>query len=292
MVIDFHTHTFPDKMAGAALDMLSGISRLRPLTDGTAAGLAASMARAGVDRSVVLPVATSPGQVPHVNDAAARLNQDWGKAGLLSFACIHPDYPDWRNELARAAGLGLRGIKLHPVYQRVPLDDPRYLRILDRAGELDLIAVTHTGIDVGYPDLDFCAPEAARRAVDQAGPVRLVLAHMGGWKQWEHVAELLAGTSVYLDTSFSTGAMALLDGGQEGPEALALLSGETFLALVRAFGARRILFGTDSPWTGQAESIAWLRDLPGLTPSERTAILGGNAAALLGLEAGTQKAEC
>ena len=244
------------------------------------------MAQAGVDRSIVLPVATSPRQVPHINDAAAQLNRDWADAGLFSLGCIHPDYGDWRGELARVAGLGLKGIKLHPVYQGVSLDDPRYLRILDRAGELGLIVVTHTGIDVGYPDLDFCAPETARRAVDQVGPVRLVLAHMGGWKQWDHVAELLSGTSVYLDTSFSTGTMDALDDGYYRPEDLALLSGADFLALVRAFGAGRLLFGTDSPWTGQAESIAWLRALPGLTAPEREAILGGNAASLLGLEPG------
>ena len=64
MVIDFHTHTYPDKMAAATLDKLSGVSHLRPFTDGTAAGLAASMAQAGVDRSIVLPVATSPGRSP------------------------------------------------------------------------------------------------------------------------------------------------------------------------------------------------------------------------------------
>ena len=283
MVIDIHTHTFPEQIAAATLEKLSGVSHLRPFTDGTAAGLAASMAQAGVDRSVVMPVATAPRQVPRLNDAAAQLNDTWGAAGLLSFGCIHPDFPDWRSELARAAALGLKGIKLHPVYQGVSLDDPRYLRILDRAGELGLVVLTHTGIDVGYPDQDLCSPEAARRAVDQAGPVRLILAHMGGWKQWEHVAELLAGTSVYLDTSFSTGTMAALDDGHYAPEDLALLDGASFLALVRAFGADRILYGTDSPWTGQAESLAWLRALPGLRPEEREAILGGNAAALLGL---------
>ena len=286
MVTDFHTHAFPDGLAAAALEKLSGLGHIRPFTDGTAAGLSASMSRAGVDYSIVLLVATSPRQVPRINDSAAQLNQDWSDGGLFSFGCIHPDYEDWRAELARVAELGLKGLKLHPAYQEVSLDDPRYLRILDRAGELGLIVVTHTGIDVGYPDQDFCSPESARRAVDQVGPVRLVLAHMGGWKQWDHVAELLAGTSVYLDTSFSTGTMNALDDGYYCPEDLALLSGESFLALVRAFGVERILFGTDSPWTGQAESIAWLRALPGLTAPEREAILGGNAAALLGLKTG------
>ena len=36
MVIDFHTHTYPDKMAAATLAKLSGVSHLRPFTHGTA----------------------------------------------------------------------------------------------------------------------------------------------------------------------------------------------------------------------------------------------------------------
>ena len=283
MVVDIHAHTFPEKIAAATLEKLSGVSHLRSFTDGTAAGLAASMAQAGVDFSVVMPVATSPRQVPHINSSAAQLNDAWSATGLLSFGCIHPDCPNWKEELSRVVQLGLKGIKLHPVYQGVALDDPRYLRILDRAGELGLVVLTHTGIDVGYPEVDLCPPEAARRAVDQVGPVQLVLAHMGGWKQWERVADLLAGTSVFLDTSFSTGAMAPLDGGSYAPEELALLDETAFLSMVRAFGADRILFGTDSPWTSQAESLAWLQAVPGLRPEEREAILGGNAAALLGL---------
>ena len=97
------------------------------------------MARVGVDRSVVMPVATSPRQVPHVNDASARMNELGGETGVLSFGCMHPDFDGWKEELARVQRLGLKGIKLHPEYQGTDFDDPRYLRILDRCGELGLL---------------------------------------------------------------------------------------------------------------------------------------------------------
>lgn len=282
MVLDFHTHTFPDKVAASALEKLSGVSHTRPFTDGTAAGLTASMAAAGIDRSVVLPVSTSPRQVPHINDSAALMNQHTNETGLLSFGCIHPDYPAWREELARVSALGLKGVKIHPVYQDTDLDDPRYLRLLDRAGELGLVVVTHAGLDIGYPGVVRCSPKMALRAIQQVGPVKLVLAHMGGWRNWDEVGALLAETSVLLDTSFSTGSLSPLDDGYYTASDLPLLDGPGFLSLVRAFGAGRILFGTDSPWTGQRESLAWIRALP-LTAAERTAILGGNAAKLLDL---------
>lgn len=280
MIIDMHTHSFPEKLAASTLEKLSAASHTRPFTNGTPGGLQASMREAGVGLSVVLPVATSPRQVEHVNDASARLNETAEETGLLSFGCMHPDYEGWREELARVKALGMKGIKLHPVYQGADLDDPRYLRILDRAGELGLVIVTHAGLDVGFPGVVRCSPEMVRRAVAQVGPVKLVLAHMGGWRCWDRVLELLPELPVLIDTSFSVGRMSPLNDGFYQEEELRLLDSRGFLKLVRAFGAGRVLFGSDSPWSGQKESLEWVRSQP-LTEEERTAILGGNAQNLL-----------
>lgn len=280
MIIDMHTHSFPEKLAASTLEKLSAASHTRPFTNGTPRGLQASMREAGVGLSVVLPVATSPRQVDHVNDASARLNETAEETGLLSFGCMHPDYEGWREELARVKALGMKGIKLHPVYQGADLDDPRYLRILDRAGELGLVVVTHAGLDVGFPGVVRCSPEMVRRAVAQVGPVKLVLAHMGGWRCWDRVLELLPELPVLIDTSFSVGRMSPLNDGFYQEEELRLLDSRGFLKLVRAFGAGRVLFGSDSPWSGQKESLEWVRSQP-LTEEERTAILGGNAQNLL-----------
>ena len=282
MIIDFHTHTFPDKIAASAIEKLSGASHTRPFSDGTASGLSASAHIAGVDLSVVLPVATNTKQVPSINDFAAKTNLTTERTGLLSFGCMHPDYPEWRTELSRISALGLKGIKLHPVYQGVDFDDPRCLRILDRAGELGLIVVTHAGLDIGFPGVDRCSPEHILRAVRQVGPVTLVLAHMGGWKQWAQAEELLANLPVWFDTAFSTGEIAPLGEGYYAPDELPMLDGSAFLHMIRTFGADRVLFGTDSPWSGQRESLDFLRSLP-LEESEREAILGGNARRLLNL---------
>ena len=282
MIIDIHTHTFPDKIAAATLDKLKHLSHTIPFTDGTAVGLAASMARAGVDRSVVMPVATSPRQVPHVNDASARMNELGAQTGVLSFGCMHPDFDGWKEELARVRDLGLKGIKLHPQYQDTDFDDPRYLRILDRCGELGLVVLTHAGLDIGMPGKDNCAPEMVARVLEQVGPVKLVLAHMGGWRQWDRVEALLPGTGVYLDTSFSLGEITPLDDGHYRPGDLPLLDEAAFLRMVRKFGSDRVLFGTDSPWDDQGAALARLRALP-LESAELDAILGGNARALLGI---------
>lgn len=282
MIIDIHTHTFPDKIAAATLDKLSSLSHTTPFTDGTVAGLSRSVRQAGIDLAVVLPVATSPGQVEKVNDTSARLNERTAETGVFSFGCIHPDFENWHSELDRISRLGLKGIKIHPVYQGADLDDLRYLRILDRAAELGLVVVTHAGLDVGYPGRVSCSPAMALNALRQVGPVKLILAHMGGWRNWDEVEELLADTSALLDTSFSLGAISPLNDGYYRPEDLPLLSEAQFVRMVRIFGAERIFFGSDSPWGDQGTDVSRLQALP-LTSEEKSAILGGNAQQLLGL---------
>ena len=284
MIVDIHTHTFPGKIAARTVDKLQSMSHTHPFTDGTTEKLRASMNEAGIDYSLVLPVATNAHQVPHVNDASISLNETSATSGILSFGCMHPDYPDWKAELARLAENRVHGIKLHPVYQEVNFDDDRFLRILNRCAELGLIVLTHAGRDVGFPAAaDYVSPERIANAMRQTDGVTLICAHMGGWRQWDTVERLLPETGVYIDSSFSLGSMVSNgDGYYQTPESLKLLDETAFIRLVRAFGAERVLFGTDSPWGAQAESLRRLRALP-FSPEELDAILGRNAACLLKL---------
>ncbi|MBQ9522039.1 MAG: amidohydrolase family protein [Oscillospiraceae bacterium] len=283
MIIDIHTHTFPDAIAAATVDKLQAAAHIHPFTNGTIAALSTSMRAAGIAYAVNLPVATSPRQVTQINDTAARINERTHETGVLSFGAMHPDFVDWYAELGRVAALGVRGIKLHPPYQGADFDDIRYLRILDRAGELGLVVLTHAGLDIGLPDADRVTPHMIRRAIAATKFAPLICAHMGGWRQWDAVEELLPDTGVYLDTSFSIGRVTPNGDGYPWTEtALSLMQEAQFLRLVRTFGAARILFGTDSPWGGQSDAVERLRRLP-LTESEQASIFGGNAARLLGL---------
>jgi len=282
MVIDFHAHTFPDKIAIAAVQKLAGMSHTKAFADGTVTGLAASMAANGIDASLILPVATSERQVVHVNDASARINEEWRDRGILSFAAMHPDFADWKNELSRVARMGMKGVKIHPIYQNVDLDDIRYLRILDRCGELGLMVLTHAGRDIGYPDRDNCTPRMTYNALKQVGPITLILAHMGGWRHWDEVEELLVDTGVYLDTSYCLGRMVTTADGYYTEDVMNLMRHEQFIRMVRSFGKERILYGSDSPWFSQNKGRDRILEVP-LTPEEHAAILGGNAQRLLGL---------
>ena len=204
-----------------------------------------------------------------------------GQDGLTYFAAIHPDAPDWHEELGRAKSLGFKGVKIHPVYQNVAIDDARFIRILTLCGELGLIVVMHGGADIGFPGVEKCSPAMLRNALRQAGPVTLIAAHMGGWRNWQEVPEFLLDTGVYLDTSFSLGSITPID-DHYAPEELPLLTEERFCELVHIFGSQRVLFGTDSPWDDMGQCVRRIASLP-LTDAEKDDIFSGNARKLLAL---------
>ena len=276
MTVDFHAHVFPDRIAAETVRRLGAAAQIPYFTDGTRAGLAASMKRAGIDLTVLLPVATNPLKVDRLNDFAGETNE---RDGLCSLGAMHPGCPCLKEELRRVKALGLRGVKIHPVYQGAAIDSPPFLELLTAAAENGLFVVTHAGYDIGFPGVDHAAPARIANALRQTGPVRLVLAHMGGWKDWEAAVALADFPTVMIDTSFSLGTLAD-DNGYYTPEERHLLAPDAFVRLVRTFGAARVLFGTDSPWTDQAASLAAIRALP-LTDAEKAAILGGNATRLL-----------
>ena len=283
MIIDIHTHTFPDAIAARAVDKLKHNSHTEPVLDGTALSLSVSAERAGIDLAVIQPVATSPQQVREINNGVLETNRHTSVTRQMSFGCMHPAFGDPEQELARLTEAGVRGIKLHPVYQLTDIDDPSYVRVLRAAADVGLLVLIHAGIDVGFLERTYSDVGKIARAVGAVPDGRYILAHMGGWRQWDEAETLFAGQdNVWLDTSFSLGGMTPLDDGFYDTHSLERLSEERFLRMAEAFGIDRLLFGTDSPWEDQAKEIAKIRVLP-LEEAEKTAILGGNAAKLLGV---------
>lgn len=278
MIIDFHAHTFPDAIAFRAIQSLSAASHSHAFSDGTCGALKSSMAKAGISHSVILPVATNPSKLSHLNDVSISEN---GKDGLCYFGAAHPDSENVLEEMERLKKHGILGIKIHPVYQNADIDDKRFLKILEKAGELDLVVVMHAGDDIGFPGVVRSSPEKIAAALSSVGEVKTVLAHMGGWKNWERVEPLSEFPLVYLDTAFSLGTIASTD-GRFSEEELQLLSNERFCAIVRSFSSKRILFGTDSPWTDQKKSVDEILSLP-LTQEEKEDILFANGRKLLNL---------
>jgi len=260
-IVDTHVHAFPDAIAARAVPELAREGNVVPASDGTLTGLLASMDRAGIATSVVCSIATKPAQFDRI--------LEWSQANesdrLVMLPSVHPASPEVVGQVRRVAGAGLRGIKLHPYYQGFEIDEPRLFPVYEAAQELGLVVVCHGGFDIAYPHTRVADPVRARRVIDAFPALKLVVAHLGGWEDWDEVERHLLGRPVWLDTSYS----------------LAFLPADRARRLLATHPADRILFGSDSPWADQAGEIARLRAL-GLPEDLERRILGGNARELLG----------
>ncbi|MBQ5841431.1 MAG: amidohydrolase [Clostridia bacterium] len=263
MLIDFHTHAFPDAIAPKAMEKLSFASGgLQPHTDGTVTGLRRRMAADGVDKAVVLNIATNPTQQTKVNDFAASINNG---DDLFAFGSVHPDSPDALEELERIRDLGMKGVKLHPDYQGFAADDPRMKPIYRKISSLGLITVFHAGFDYGFPPPYGGTPDKLATALRWFdSPV--VAAHWGGVNCNQQVLDTLCGTDVYLDVSFG----------------YAMLPKYYAENILQKHGADRILFGTDTPWH-TAPMERRLLDSLQLSDEDKEKIFHRNAEKLLGL---------
>lgn len=282
MIIDFHTHTFPEAIAGRVLQKLGKAAGVMPATDGTASGLSASMREAGIMYSINLPVMTTTEQVTSVNANLIRNKEAMEADGILTFGGIHPDFEDYRGELRRLADAGIKGVKLHPAYQKVDLDDIRMKRIISCASELGLITLIHAGIDVGLYDHNYSSVSQILTVLKEVQPEKFVLAHMGNWARWEEVESDLAGAPVWMDTAFTIGPLDPYPDIPAGPYSHVVLDDDAFLRIARKHGADRILFATDSPWQPQKRYVERFSAI-GLTRPEQEQIFSKNAAALLGI---------
>lgn len=272
MLIDFHTHVFPEKIAATTIEKLEKMSQrtganAKACTNGTLDGLKSSMRQNGVDYSVVLPVMTKPEQFDSVNRYAVKIN---GSDGIFSFGGMHPDCENPEEKLDAIKAMGLRGIKLHPDYQATRINDPRYLRILRHCNKIGLYVTLHSGIDIGFPD-DVCCPAAEARKMLEAvygekAPEKpqIILAHLGAYGQWNDVEKYLVGQPVYFDLAFTF---------RKAPS-------EQIKRIIRAHGAEKILFATDSPWSDPGLDSTALDSL-GLTQEELEQIRFRNACKIL-----------
>ena len=274
-IIDFHIHTFSDKIAPRAVDQLRRSANTLNYLDGTDTSLSVSTKENGIECSIVLPVATRPGQAHAINVASAQKNQRMEQTGLLFFAAIHPADENTTEMLSEIKAAGFLGIKLHPLFQDEYIDGIRYMRLIEKASELELVTVIHAGYDISFHHKDFANVAHILNMIKQVKPHNVVLAHMGGWGEWDAVESDLCGADVYFDTSFCMTPIIPFEPKGEHV-CKTVLGREQFVRIVRKHGADKILFGSDSPWAKQSEAIEVVKK-SGLEEAEVRQILGLNA---------------
>lgn len=282
MILDFHTHTFPDVISKKIIAQLAAASWAHYYTDASRPALFASMKTAGIDYALNLPVFTRPDQVVKINRDLLEDQPSMLAKHYLTLGGMHPDFEGFREELRFLKSHGIPGIKLHPANQGVDLDDPRMLRIIAAASELDMIVVIHAGFDPMCPQRNYATIPMILRVIEEICPPRFVLAHLGGFNDWTAVERELCGAPVYMDTALAFNRVVVATDKAGRPIHNRPLDGETFARFVRRHGENRILFGTDSPWADQREIVRSMQAVP-LTEAEKERVFWRNAAQLLQL---------
>jgi hypothetical protein len=188
---------------------------------------------------------------------------------FIGFTAVHPDRGEKQNleRVERAVNdLGLKGIKINPHAGFYP-NDERLYPVYEKATELDIPVVVHTGIK---------APTEGTRVNDVAvdfPDMTIIIAHAGyPWVEETILVGLYTG-NVYVDISTLTQIEGVM-----GFEVIL----PTLQKLTSSWGAQRVLFGSDGIFNME-DTIKAVKDADFLSESDKAKIFGENAKKVLKL---------
>jgi hypothetical protein len=200
------------------------------------------------------------------------------------FGCgslLDPTHPDAAREVRRFASLGIHALKLYAPSYRVALNDRLFYPVYEAAAESRLPIIIHFGITVGaFFDLTYANPLAISAPGRDFPEVTFIIAHFGAGFLREAMFLAYHTDNICVDTS-GTNNWRLYVPGEPTLEAV-------FRDALRAFGASRILFGTDSTlFSGYRKNIVdeqtAILDRLDLSAEDRALVLAGNARRIFGI---------
>ncbi len=231
-IIDTHTHIFPDSLAERAISSLSDAAagKIKPEHNGTAKDLIKCMDESGIDKSLVLSIATKPAQVDKINLWAAEMNKQYSSRLLFS-GSLHFDSENIDQQVAFLTANDITVIKLHPEYQYFYPLNKKLDRIYRLLQDNDIAVYFHAGNDIAFVGAR-ATPDVFSRMIDAYPKLKIIAAHLGGFLQWEEVIKRIAGSEIWLDFAFTFG----------------YITKTQMQTIISKHGSDKLLFGTDSPW--------------------------------------------
>ena len=259
-VIDFHTHAFPDNVAEKAIPLLEEQGGIKAKLDGKLKSLLNSMDKNGIDKSVVCSIATKPSQYFSI----LKWSEEIKSERIIPFPSFHPDDEEWEKRIDEIKKKGFKGIKIHPYYQNFNLDEKKMFDIYEKVESSNLILVSHTGYDFAFERVRKADPEKIIKIKKSFPDLKFITTHLGSWEMWDEVEKFIVGKEIYMEISFS----------------LQFLPEEKAKRIILKHPHQYILFGTDSPWADQGETLKRLKKLK-LPDKIEEMILYKNASSLL-----------
>ncbi len=247
-----------------------------PATDERVEDTLKQMGSGGVDKAVTwsLPVGVDREVYRKNNERIASIVKQHPDR-LIGFAVVNPLDPDFAvEEVGRAIEqLGLTGLKLHPRVHQYRICDPRTIRVIERAKDLDIPVVIHVE---SMALVSYCVNnsfEETQNGIDMN-------------EQYAKSLDLESVVKVYNSGNFWAAHMGGVTNGVVQKSKLAFqttgASSEIIEYAVKKVGADRVLFGSDYCSFQVKDELAKLNRAR-ISESDREKILGGNAARLLHL---------
>ncbi len=258
-IIDFHTHAFPDELSERVIKMLEDEGGIKAFHNGKISSLLSSMDSCAIEKSIICNIATKPSQFDSILKWSKEINSD----RIIPFPSIHPFDPEAIEKIHIIKKEGFKGIKFHPYYQNFTIDDRKLFPVYKKICDENLILVMHTGFDFAFPRTRIADPEKIMNIFNKFPDLKLVTTHLGAWEDWEEVCKHILGKPVYMEISFS----------------LEFLN-DTVRKIFFNHPPEYILFGTDSPWTEQKNTLSLFKAL-NLGKEKERLILRENAVRLL-----------
>lgn len=262
-IINAHCHIYPASIAERAVQGISDFYGIKIDLNGMTDDLIRDGEKVGVVHYLVHSVATKPSQVRSINEfIASEVNSHPGV--FTGFGTLHPDSEDVEGDLKYLLELGLKGVKIHPDFQFFSLEEDRAIRLGQMVRDAGIPILTHCG-DFRYK---LSNPEQFETFIKALPGLKIIGAHLGGWSVWDDAVARLAGKyDIMVDCCSCFG----------------FLSPEQSTKIIRAYGADRVLWGTDYPTWDHVNEMNLFNKLD-LNEKERSLILYENAARLLHLE--------
>lgn len=224
-IADVHAHVFPEKIAEKASASIADFYNWVIERPASMESLAYYEKEADISRYVISSSAVTPKQVVSINTFIAA--EAAKHPECLGFGSMYPGMDGFEEELDRMLELGLRGIKIHPDFQKVNIDDERGIETYQAIAKRGLPVLFHMG---DYRD-DYSTPERLTNLLRRVPDLRVIAAHFGGWTVWERSLAHPQPESVMYDTSST----------------LSLVDNDLVLRMIDSFGPERCMFGTDFP---------------------------------------------
>ncbi|MBU0953159.1 MAG: amidohydrolase family protein [Nanoarchaeota archaeon] len=213
----------PVKKLLSKLEIWDAHSHIGTDKDGHAIGPTAFLAQMKanhVQRAVAFPLNTPDDpNFTKSNDQIIQIAKKHKE--IIPFFRLDPK-KEWEKEFDRVLDQEFQGIKLHPLSQNFPLNDPEFRKICSRAQDAKLVLLIHLGFGVKN------TADHIFRIATEFPKLRIILGHAG----FVDVEEVIKAVGDFENVLFDTSGIRVFD----------------ICELFQHLDDRRIAFGSDVPY--------------------------------------------